>query len=127
MIQISGKVIHGDNYGKTLGFPTANLDRKQYVREKLKIKFGIWSGWATIMDSQTLQYRAAIVVGPYDKYKLPKIEAHLLDFRGSLYGKKIRIILYKYIRTFKKFKDEDSLKRQIQKDIMKINSIHNKL
>ncbi len=46
---ISGKVIYGDRYGKRLGFPTANLDRREYSRRKLKIRFGVYTGWAEIL------------------------------------------------------------------------------
>ena len=46
MIHITGKVIHGQKYGKVLGFPTANLDRREYSRKKMKIKLGVYAGWA---------------------------------------------------------------------------------
>ncbi len=44
MTRLAGRVIRGEGFGKTLGFPTANIDRRQYVREKFKIKLGIWAG-----------------------------------------------------------------------------------
>ena len=62
-------------------------------------------------------YKAAIVIGPIDQTGLPKIEAHLQNFKGNLYGKYLSIYLSIYLRPFKKFKNEEELKRQIKKDI----------
>ena len=71
------------------------------------------------------RWKAAIVIGPIDKTGLPKIEAHLINFRGNLYGKKITISLEKYIRPFKKFKSGPELKQRIKKDIQKIKGLQN--
>lgn len=122
MYQVSGKVIHGDNLGKILGFPTANLDRREYQRRKLKIKFGVYAGLVEIKNSKLKieNYPAGIVIGPLDKNNLPKIEAHLIGFRGNLYGQRIIIILQKYLRQFKNFKNKEELKKQIEKDLMKV-------
>ena len=119
-INIKGKVIHGDHFGKVLGFPTANLDRREYLRKKLKIKFGVWAGTAS---TPSATYKAALVIGPLDNRRLPKIEAHLIGFKGKLYGKRIGIALKKYIRPFRKYKSIRDLKLAIAKDIVKINQI----
>jgi riboflavin kinase/FMN adenylyltransferase len=120
--QVLGRVIHGAHYGKKLGFPTANIDRRDYSRRGLKIKLGIYAGWAE--SSSGKKHRAAIVIGPLEKTGLPKIEAHLLNFRGNLYGKKIILSLGKYIRPFRKFKNEAELRKQIQQDIINIEKIN---
>jgi len=49
--QLTGKVIRGDGYGRKLGFPTANIDRRQYVKDKLKVKLGIWAGTVSYQSS----------------------------------------------------------------------------
>jgi riboflavin kinase/FMN adenylyltransferase len=116
-IVISGRVIRGQKYGRVLGFPTANLDRRDYVRRGFDVKLGVWSGQAKL---KIKNYPAAIVIGPLDKNHLPKIEAHLLNFKGNLYGKKITIILRRFVRPFIKFKNEEELKKQIRIDIGKI-------
>lgn len=121
MIIISGKVIHGQKYGKALGFPTANLDRRQYVKQGLTVRLGIYAGLGELPPGK--KYRTAIVIGPIDKKGLPKIEAHLLGFKGNLYGKKIVITLGKFIRPFRKFKNEKDLKKQIKIDIRKIRKL----
>src|SRR4051812_4166462 len=110
-MNIHGKVIHGDHFGRKLGFPTANLDRRDYNRRKLNVKFGVWAGVAELSSGR--QYNAGIVIGPVDRIGFPKIEAHLLNFKGNLYGKKIIVTLQKYIRPFRKFKNIEELKRQI--------------
>lgn len=124
MYQVSGKVVRGQGYGRELGFPTANLDRRSYSARKLKIKLGIYAGVVAYkLQATSYRLRAAIVIGPVDNRGLPKIEAHLIGFKGDLYGKKINLELVKYIRPFRKFKSEEELKKQIGKDIFLINKI----
>jgi len=117
--QILGKVIKGDGYGKKIGFPTANIDRRQFVRLKSKPKLGIYAGRVYIGSKS---YKAGIVIGPIDKTGLPKLEAHLIKFEGNLYGKKITIEPIKYLRPFTKYRGELALIAQIKKDIKKIKS-----
>ncbi len=114
MVIIIGKVIKGEQYGRKLGFPTANLDRREYNRKGLKIKFGVYAG------TSSTGHKAAIVIGPMDKKGLPKLEAHLIGYKGNLYGKKVTLTLIKYLRPFKKFKTEGELKQAIAKDIKAI-------
>ena len=125
MIQITGKVIHGQKYGRVLGFPTANLDRRQYVREKMKIRFGVWAGEIKlkVKSGKLKVYKAGVIIGPLDKRRLPKIEAHLINFKGNLYGKKITVSLKSYLRKFAEYKNVSSLKKQIQKDLRKIRKV----
>lgn len=127
MILISGKVIKGEGYGRTLGFPTANLDRRSYSARRMKVRLGIYAGWAGVEDRskklEVRKYKAAIVIGPLDRNNLPKIEAHLLGFKGSLYGKSLSIYLGKYLRPFRKFKNVEILKGQIKKDIILIKKM----
>ena len=124
-IRIFGRVIHGQHYGKKLGFPTANLDRREYVKQKKKIKFGVWAGIARfkVQGLRFKVYLAGIVIGPKDKRGLPRIEAHLIGFKGNLYGKKLQLRLQKYLRPYKKFKDVGQLKKQIARDINSIKRL----
>ncbi len=122
---VRGRVIKGDGYGRVLGFPTANLDRRQYSRLAKKPRLGIYAGLAMIYD-ETKEYKAAIVIGPYDKKALPKIEAHLLDFSGVLYGKRLSLTLLRYLRPFQNFSSETALKNQIRADLARVRETDNK-
>jgi len=117
---ITGRVVRGMGYGKRLGFPTANLDRREYCRKKLSLRLGVYAGRA---DVEEKNYTAGIVIGPVDKTGLPKIEAYLIGYSGSLYGKRISLHLLRYIRPYRIFKNEDELKKQITNDIQKIVSV----
>ncbi len=119
---IQGKVIRGDGYGKQIGFPTANLSRQSYIRLGQKIPFGVYAGYATILSCGE-KYKAGIVIGPMDTRGLPKLEAHLLHFSDDLYGLTLRLELTKFVRPFKKFKNQDELTRAIAGDIQTVQKL----
>ncbi len=116
---ISGKIIKGDSYGRKIGFPTINLDRRNFLRMKHKPAFGVYSGEVIVAEVGLPQkkFKAGIVIGPLDKKGLPKIEAHLIGYKGNAYGCPAVLEIKKFIRKFKKFKTEDELITQIKKDI----------
>lgn len=74
----------------------------------------MYSGLVTLKSKI---YKAGIVIGPLDKKGLPKIEAHLIGYKGNAYGKIAVLEISKFIRKYKKFKSEEELKAQIKKDI----------
>ncbi|MSU55654.1 MAG: hypothetical protein EXS46_03925 [Candidatus Taylorbacteria bacterium] len=118
-IIIEGKVIKGSGYGRKLGFPTANLDRKQYLKDKMDLPLGVYAGVAYVHHLNKI-LKTAIVIGPLDKKKVPKIEAHILSFKGKLYGKKITLYPYKFLRPFEVFKTERLLIAQIKRDVKRV-------
>ncbi len=120
-MEIKGKVIRGDRYGREIGFPTINLSRNGFLKMKIKPAFGVYAGEVSIMsNTRCLTYKAGIVIGPLDKRKLPKIEAHMIGFKGNAYGKTAVFKINKFIRKFKKFKTEKELIEQIKKDLKKL-------
>ena len=121
MTIISGRVTKGMRYGRELGYPTANLDRRQWIREGLNIRHGIYAGVVELPNGK--EYKAAIVIGPLDQGSLPKLEAHLFGFKGDLYGKKLVFRVGKFIRQFKTYTNEQVLKQQIKKDIAAIKKL----
>ena len=107
--ELEGIVVSGDQRGGTLGFPTANLAVEPHL---LVPAFGIYAGAA-------LGGRAAISIGVNPHYggSERRIEAFLLDFEGDLYGKPLRIELWKRLRDEHAFESEDELVRQIALDV----------
>ncbi len=105
--KISGVVVKGDQYGRTLGFPTVNLATTE--ARPMGLKSGIYAGLA-ILDNK--EYRAGILINPNGK-----IEAHLIDYSGDAYGKIVELELKNFLRDFKKFDTEEELITQIKKDI----------
>ncbi|EKE19777.1 MAG: hypothetical protein ACD_8C00107G0004 [uncultured bacterium] len=110
MKRIIGIVIEGKKLGRKLGFPTANIE----LREMLE--GGVYAGNATLEGKK---YHSAIFIWA-DK---PLLEAHLLDFEGDLYGKKIEVEIDSKIRESIKFEDEDEIKKQVLKDIEIIRNL----
>lgn len=125
MQTVNGRVIRGSGYGRRLGFPTANLDRREYRRQNYRFREGVYAGEVLIQPSKK-SYKAGIVIGPKDRKGLPRLEAHLLSFRGNLYGKKLTFKLCRYLRPFKKYRTEAALQRQISRDLKKIGSAYSR-
>jgi len=122
-LTLTGKVVRGAGYGQRIGFPTANLSRRGYLRLTRKPKSGVYAGTATILPLSPfspISYKAAIVIGPRDDKGHPKIEAYLLDFAGVLYGKRLTLTLRHYLRPFVSFRSEAALKGQIREDLASV-------
>ena len=111
---LAGKVIRGDQLGHQLGFPTANLDTTSLVLPA----HGVYAAHATVRD-QT--HRAVLNIGrrPTIQNQTPetRVEVHLLDFTGELYGEEMEITFAAKLRDEKKFSSLDELKAQITRDI----------
>jgi riboflavin kinase / FMN adenylyltransferase len=99
--EVEGIVVHGDHRGRTLGFPTANLDTPAGV---LVPKLGIYAG-------HTHGHRAAISIGTNPTYggTERRAEAHLLDFDGDLYGRRLIVELWAHLRDELRFTSEQEL------------------
>ncbi len=111
---ISGRVVHGDGVGKKLGYPTANVQMKHnrpplsgiFVVEVHARDFGILRGVASLGVRPTLKHDAQ-----------PVLEAHLFEFKQSIYGKALRVEFLQKLRDEEKFPDLDTLTRQIAQDV----------
>ncbi len=107
MIKITGKVIRGKDKGKQLGFPTVNL------RLEKKLASGVYSGIVKLKDKR---FQAGIFVNRNGDM----LEAHLLGWRGDLYGQEIAVAIGKKIREIMEFKSDEDASKQIKKDMEKI-------
>ena len=111
---LAGKIVKGDQLGRQLGFPTANLD----VTGMLLPPDGVYAVHAQVLGRP---HRAVINIGlrPTLQNPTPQIraEAHLLDFDGELYGEEMEIIFREKLRGEKKFPSLDALKEQIARDV----------
>ncbi len=107
--EVEGTVVLGDQRGGTLGFPTANL---AFRAELLVPAYGIYAGAAR-------GHRAAISIGVNPHYggNERRIEPHLLDFEGDLYGERLVVELWQRLRDERAFDSEEDLVAQIARDV----------
>jgi len=110
---LAGPVVSGDKRGRTLGFPTANLDvdKKQALPPD-----GVYATLAYI-DDHIYQAMSNIGVRPTFDNGPRSIEVFLLDYQGDLYGKEMKIELIERLRPERKFASPEDLKQQISEDI----------
>lgn len=111
--EIRGTVVTGDRRGRSLGFPTANL--KLLGTHMAIPAFGVYAGFVKVGNGC---YDAMINVGdnPTFANQETRLEVHLLDFEGDLYGKEIRVALLMRIRGEKKFSSLEKLREQLRED-----------
>ncbi len=111
--ELHGKVVHGDQLGRTLGYPTANI--KIDFEEKLIPADGIYAvraklGGAVLDGMTNIGYR------PTFEGLEKRIEVHLFDFDQDIYGMEIGLMFYKKLRSEIKFKDAGELINQLEQD-----------
>lgn len=113
--EIEGRVERGDQRGRTIGFPTANLVLGQYLRPA----FGVYAVRAGIGDGDAPEWFDAVVnlgVRPTVDGQRLLLETHLFDTDRDIYGQHLRIGLIEYIRPERRFDGLDALKAQIGED-----------
>ena len=110
--RIYGQVVHGNHLGRTLGYPTANIEYHAYHIPKLGVySVGIlyqnkwYYGMANIGHNPTINYQ-----------EKPRLEIFIFDFNHDIYGKHVAIEFYDYIRQEKKFNSKDALIHQLNED-----------
>jgi riboflavin kinase / FMN adenylyltransferase len=109
---IEGAVQRGDQRGRELGYPTANLQLGDYLRPR----YGIYAVRETLGDGSEHPGVASLGVRPTFEPPQELLEAHLFDFDGDLYGRTIEVALHAYIREEKKFDDVEALVAQMRED-----------
>ncbi|WP_100373161.1 bifunctional riboflavin kinase/FAD synthetase [Bacillus sp. FJAT-45037] len=112
---IFGKVVDGDKRGRTIGFPTANVEPTD--RAKL-LKTGVY---AVRFETDNASYKGVCNVGYKPTFNelrpdIPTIEVHIFDFDGDLYGQEVTVYFEQTIRPEQKFSSKDELIKQIHAD-----------
>ena len=110
---IEGPVVLGEQRGRTIGAPTANV---KVWSEQIIPANGVYAGWARIGEES---FQAATNIGTRPTFSgdAVTIEAHLLDFDRDIYGERIELSFEQRLRPEQKFSGLDALMKQIQADI----------
>lgn len=110
LFRITGKVKQGNNQGKALGFPTANIAHKTTIPE------GIYTAFV-LLDGKL--YNAVSFVGAAKTFDRTdsNVESYILDFQQEIYGKKITVQLLTFLRPNQKFRSAEELVEQMKVDV----------
>jgi riboflavin kinase/FMN adenylyltransferase len=117
---VRSRVVHGEQRGRELGYPTANLDPD--IEGMLPLD-GVYAAWA-LVDGE--RFGAAVSIGnnpTFEGVPQHQVEAHLLDQRLDLYGRTITLEFVEYIRPMNRFSGVDALVAQLQADERRIREI----
>ena len=116
---ISGRVVEGDRLGRRLGFPTANLDAANLILPPN----GVYSG-STELNGKWHRVALNIGVRPTVASATPqlRVEAHLLDFNGNLYGAELEVEVTGKLRAERKFASPEELREQIARDLAQVRA-----
>lgn len=114
---VTGKIMHGAGRGKTINIPTANLQPLQ----DLFLPTGIYAGALIAIDETRQWLPVAISLGYNPTFEqarpTPSFEVHIVDFEADLYGREIRVALFKRLRGEIRYEQVEALVAQIRRDI----------
>lgn len=118
---ISGEVVGGKGIGKTFNFPTANILTD---KEKLLLKNGVYAT-KTLIDGILYNSMTNIGFNPTVSGEKLTVETNIFNLSKDIYGKKIKIYFYSFVREDKKFDSVSELKKQLENDAILINAYLN--
>lgn len=121
LYEVRGSVIQGDQRGRQIGFPTANVPVNNRFAWPAD---GVYAGWCTVDgegDAVGARYGCAINIGRRPTFHLHAeqslLEAHLLDFTGDLYGRNVRVEFVQFLRSEQRFDGIEALSAQLTRDV----------
>jgi len=117
--RMSGRVVQGDQRGRTIGFPTANI----YLHRKVSPITGVFAVQVFGLDDEPLQAVANIGTRPTVDGKKCLLEVHLLDFDQDVYGRHVQVMFLCKLREEQRFESLDDLKQQIHRDVQAARDI----
>ncbi|MBN2086583.1 MAG: riboflavin biosynthesis protein RibF [Anaerolineales bacterium] len=119
---VSGTVVHGQGRGRSLGFPTANLD----LWPELAVPgYGIYAGWVYLAGRR---FAGATSIGVRPTFANgtaheATVETHILDFDGDIYGASLQLEFVARLREEIRFPNTDALRAQMMKDVARTRLI----
>ena len=122
MHRIEGPVLHGEKRGRTLGYPTANLDLQGLHLPR----FGVYAVRAEVLDGPRRgAYSGAASLGtrPMFGENRPNLETHLLDFEGDLYGARLSVGLFEFLRPEATFPSLEAFVAQMAEDCVRARAL----
>ena len=110
---VTGEVVQGEGRGKSLGYPTLNIN---YPKYKVELKHGVYGVKCTVDGTE---YNGVANYGnkPTFENENVQLEVYLEGFSGDLYGQTVTVEFVKYIREIQKFDSDEELKEQLSKDV----------
>ncbi len=120
---LEADVAHGEQRGRQIGVPTANLDAQQIDRVLIPAD-GVYAGLATLPDGSVKPAAISVGVKPTFGRRQLTVEAHLLGHHGDLYGRRIELSFTRWLRDQMPFRSIDLLKAQLQRDIAEVAGLH---
>ena len=120
--EVRGNIVRGDQRGRTIGFPTANIEVPKAICIPAD---GVYAGVLTRANGS--KHVCAINLGRrptfYEHADSSILEAHILDFDGDLYGESVRVSFSNFLRGERKFENIDALKMQLKHDIEQTRAV----
>ena len=117
-MELRGTVAHGDKRGRILGFPTANLNGQA------PLAYGVYASQTRIAgDEKVWSSVTSYGTRPTFDGADQRIETHILDFQGDIYGREIEVKLLAFIRPEQRFPSVEALITAMQGDIDKARAI----
>ncbi len=110
-----GEVVRGEQRGRQIGFPTANVRSEQLLPAA-----GVYAGRCRLSDGRETFAAISVGTNPTFAGKNMTVEAFLLDFSGDLYGQPVELLFDRWIRDMWAFSGVEPLVRQIEKDVVAV-------
>ncbi len=121
--RLSGRVVEGDRRGRQLGFPTANIHLNRRIRAQCGSRrapvAGVFAVQVFGLEREPLPGIANIGMRPTVDGGQCRLEVHLLDFAGDLYGRHLQVEFLTRLRDEARFESLEALKQQIRRDEMR--------
>lgn len=115
---VTGEVVKGEGRGKSLGYPTLNINYPEY---KVQLKHGVY-GVECNLDGEIYKGVAHYGDKPTFENENVQLEVYLDGYSGDLYGKTVTVEFLRFIREVHKFDSDEELKAQLADDVVKVSS-----